>query len=59
MSDSDFIRYQSAIAQGHVMLARGLISDQEFRLFEEEMRRKYNLPEGSIFRDYHLLYRPQ
>lgn len=59
MSDSDFIRYQSAIAQGHVMLTRGLISDQEFRLFEEEMRRKYNLPEGSIFRDYRLLYRPQ
>lgn len=59
MSDSDFIRYHSAIAQGHVMLARGLITDQEFWLFEEKMRRKYNLPEGSIFRDYRLLYRPQ
>ena len=59
MSDSDFIRYQSAIAQGHVMLERGLITDYEFSLFEEKMRRKYNLPEGSIFRDYHLLYRSQ
>ncbi len=59
MSDFDFIRYHSAIAQGHVMLARGLITDHEFRLFEEKIRRKYNLPEGSIFRDYRLLYRPQ
>ena len=59
MNDSDFIRYQSAIAQGHVMLARGLITDHEFRLFEEKIRRKFNLPEGSIFRDYRLLYRPQ
>ena len=59
MSDDAIIRYQSAIAQGHVMLARGLINEHEFRLFEEKMRRKYNLPEGSIFRDYRLLYRPQ
>lgn len=59
MSDFDFIHYQSAIAQGHAMQARGLITEQEFRLFEEKMRRKYNLPEGSIFRDYRLLYRPQ
>ncbi len=59
MSDSDFICYQSAIAQGHVMLARGLINEHEFRLFEEKMRRKYNLSESSIFRDYRLIYRPQ
>lgn len=59
MNDSDFIRYQSAIAQGHVMLARGLIADHEFRLFEEKMRRKYNLLESSIFRDYRLIHRPQ
>ena len=59
MSDADITRYHSAIAQGHVMLARGLITDHEFWLFEEKMRRKYNLPEGSIFRDYRLLYRLQ
>ena len=59
MNDFDFIRYQSAIAQGHVMLARGLINEHEFRLFEEKMRRKYNLSESSIFRDYRLIYKPQ
>ena len=59
MSDFDFIRYHSAIAQGHVMLERGLITNHEFQLFEEKMRQKYNLLEGSIFRDYRLLYRPQ
>lgn len=59
MNDTDFICYHSAIAQGHVMLSRGLITEHEFWQFEEKMRRKYNLPEGSIFRDYRLLYRPQ
>ena len=59
MSDDAIIRYQSAIAQGHVMLTRGLINEHEFRLFEEKMRRKYNLLESSIFRDYRLIYRPQ
>lgn len=59
MSNNDFIRYQSAIAQGHVMLAQGLINEHEFQLFEEKMRLKYNLSESSIFRDYRLIYKPQ
>lgn len=59
MNDFDFIRYQSAIAQGHVMLARGLINEHEFQLFEEKMCQKYNLSESSIFRDYRLIYKPQ
>ena len=59
MTDSDLIRYIAAIAQGHVMLARNLITEREFQLFEEKMRQKYNLPESSIFRDYRLIYKPQ
>ena len=59
MTDTDFIHYLAAVTQGHVMLENGLISDHEFRLFEEKMREKYNLPENSIFRDYRLLSQGQ
>lgn len=59
MTDAEFIRYLSAVTQGHVMLEKGLISDHEFRLFEEKMRVKYNIPENSIFRDYRLLSQGQ
>ena len=59
MNETALIRYLAAVAQGHVMLKRGLITDHEFGLFEDKMREKYNLPENSIFRDYRLLYKPQ
>ena len=59
MSDNDLFRYIAAITQGHIMQEQGLITDREFQLFEEKMRRKYNLSESSIFRDYRLIYRPQ
>ena len=55
MTDTDLICYLAAVAQGHVMLEKGLITDHEFRLFEEKMRVKYSLPENSIFRDYRLI----
>ena len=55
MTDADLIRYISAIAQGHVMMETGLITDHEFRLFEEKMCEKYSLPENSIFRDCRLI----
>ncbi len=59
MSDYELLHYHAAIAQGHVMLERGLITLHEFLAFEEKMRAKYNLPENSIYRDKRLLYRNQ
>ena len=59
MSDYDLLHYHAAIAQGHVMLERGLITAHEFWVFEEKMREKYNLPRNSIYRDKLLLYRDQ
>ena len=55
MTDTDLIRYISAVAQGHVMMEKGLITDHEFLAFENKMRVKYSLPENSIFRDYRLI----
>ena len=57
MSDNDLILYLSAVAQGRVMLEKGLITERDYRQFEEKMRFKYNLPERSIFRDDRLLYK--
>ena len=59
MSDYELIHYHAAIAQGHVMLEKGLITAHEFWAFEEKMRVKYNLPKISIYRDKRLLYRNQ
>ncbi len=56
MSDTELIRYLSAMAQGHVMLDKGLITEREFMIFEEKIRQKYRLPANSIYRDYRLLY---
>ncbi|MBR6028583.1 MAG: hypothetical protein IKP40_05785 [Clostridia bacterium] len=56
MTDYDIICYHAAIAQANAMLRKGLITETEFLRFEEKMRRKYNLPENSIFRDYRLIY---
>ena len=59
MSDYELIHYYAAIAQGHVMLEKGLITEHEFSAFEEKMHVKYNLPKISIYRDKRLLYRDQ
>ena len=57
MSETSYLRYLSAVAQGRVMMKNGLITYREFLLFEEMMCEKYNVPKGSIFRDNDLLYR--
>ena len=51
-------RYLSAIAQGHVMLDRRLITTHEYLAYEEKMRQKYHIYENSIYRDYRLLSLP-
>ena len=56
MDDNDLVCYLSAIAQGHVLLSKGFITEQDYMRFEEKVRRKYNIPERSIFRDVSLLY---
>ena len=55
---SDLTNYLAAIAQGHVLLSKCLITEQEYVRFEEKMRQKYNLPEHSIFRENRLLCSP-
>ena len=56
MNDNGILRYHAAIAQANAMLRKGLITEVEFLRFEEKIRQKYNLPENSILRDYHLIY---
>ncbi|MBR6029692.1 MAG: hypothetical protein IKP40_11480 [Clostridia bacterium] len=38
MSDVDLIRYISAVTQGHVMLDKGLITDNEYRMLTKPLR---------------------
>ena len=44
-------RYLSAIAQGHVMLDRRLITLHEYLAYEKRLAQKYRIPENSIYRD--------
>ncbi len=50
--------YLSAIAQGHVMLDRRLITLHEYLAYEEKMRQKYHIYQNSIYRDYRLITSP-
>ena len=50
--------YLTAMAQGHVMLDRHLITTHEFLAYEEKMRQKYHISENSIYRDYRLIMPP-
>ena len=40
-------RYLSAIAQGHVMLDRRLITLHEYLAYEKRLAQKYRIPENS------------
>ncbi len=57
MDDNSLIRYISSMAQLRRMLSLGLITGKEFAFFEGQIRKKYSVPEKSIFRDYHLISR--
>ena len=57
MNNADLLGYLSAMAQGHIMLDNGLITEHEFLVFEEKIREKYCVPRNSIYRDYRLLCR--
>ena len=49
-------RYLIAVAIGHTLLERKLLRKNEFLVFENMMREKYDLPQASIFRDHFVLF---
>ena len=55
MNDMALIHYLAAVTQGHIMLEKALITEHDFFLFEDMMRKKYGLPENSIYRDFRLI----
>ena len=54
--DDNIIYYMAAMTIANQMLDTGAITRKEFVAFEAKMLRKYNLPECSLYRDFHLLY---
>ena len=56
--DDNIICYMAAMAIACRMLSSGKITRKEFLVFEEKMRLKYELPQCSLYRDFHLLYPP-
>ena len=54
--DDNIINYLATMTLASQMLDSGTITRKEFLLFESKMLQKYNLPECSLYRDFHLLY---
>ena len=54
--DDNIICYLAALTFANQMLNSGTITRKEFLVFEEKMRLKYELPQCSLYRDFHLLY---
>ena len=57
-SSAPLFRYMAAFTLANRLLEQALLTRREFLVFEEKMRRKYGLPECSLYRDFHLLYPP-
>ena len=54
--DDNIICYLAALTFANQMLNSGTITRKEFLVFEAKMRLKYELPQCSLYRDFHLLY---
>ena len=56
--DNRYILFCSVMAQLRVMLKKGLITEAEYEKAEFLLLRKYDLPPGTLFRDFRLLSAP-
>ena len=56
--DNRYILFFSVMAQLRVMLKKGLITEAEYEKAEFLLLRKYDLPPGTLFRDFRLLSAP-
>lgn len=47
--------YQSAMAQAHIMLKKGIINREDLVLIESKLAERYGLKKGSICREIDLI----
>lgn len=48
--------YKSAMAQAGLMMSKGLITKDEYAIFDTMMAEKYGLSSCSVFREINLIY---
>ena len=53
--DEALLSYVSAMATARQMRRINVLTDDEYQRVEEAIREKYNVPKGSIYRDFDLL----